>query len=136
MSLRISSASEQKNFSVSVSICRKLLHLHRPIFPIQLLLNDCQWTFHSGLLSPLFAESIGLKEQSINLLGSLQLAKISISKLSKSVLISIKIRFLISIRIDERINKIIICINLSIRKGIIGALWFEILTENIFPQIK
>ena len=70
----------------------------------------------------MFAEAIGLKEQSINLLGSLQLAKISISKLSKSVLISIKIRFLISIRIDERINKIIICINLSIRKGIIGAL--------------
>ena len=40
------------------------------------------------------------------------------------------------IRIDERINEIIIWINVSLRRVLIGALWFEILTENIFPQIK
>ena len=48
--------------------------------------------------------------------------KIAISKRLKSVLISIKIRFFMGIRIDERINEIIIWINISLRRVLIGAL--------------
>ena len=85
----ISSASAQQKLSASVFIGRQLLHLHHPIFPIWLLLDDFCWTFPSKSLSSLLEEARGSKENGSNLIGSFQINKLSISGLSLSVSLSV-----------------------------------------------
>ena len=89
ISLRISSTSAQQKLSASVSISQQLLHLHHPIIATQLLLDHCCWTFPSESQSSWFKEPRSSKECDSNLLGLLQLKKLSISELVLSIIMSV-----------------------------------------------